>query len=202
MKRVVAYIDGFNLYHSLDALGDDRLKWLDLHKVLRWYLRDDERLEKVVYFTALATWNREKQLRHKRYIRALELHGVKVVYGKFKTKTRVCDSCGTRARLKEEKRTDVNIAVSLLKDAVLDTYDTAILVSGDTDLIPVAQTLHQIASGKRLGVLFPVKRHTSEMDQVVDFSHTITRNALEASRLPDAIKLPSGKMITPPVEWC
>ena len=34
----------------------------------------------------------------------------------------------------EEKETDVNIAIAMIKDAAQDVYDTAILVSGDTDL--------------------------------------------------------------------
>jgi hypothetical protein len=30
MPRVITYIDGFNLYHAVDDLKDQSLKWLDL----------------------------------------------------------------------------------------------------------------------------------------------------------------------------
>lgn len=36
----------------------------------------------------------------------------------------------------EEKMTDVNIAVELLGDAQDDAFDTAIIISGDSDLTP------------------------------------------------------------------
>ena len=29
-KRVAVYVDGFNLYHALDDLAENHLKWLDL----------------------------------------------------------------------------------------------------------------------------------------------------------------------------
>ena len=29
-KRVAVYVDGFNLYHAIDELRDNQLKWLDL----------------------------------------------------------------------------------------------------------------------------------------------------------------------------
>ncbi|MFO1241201.1 MAG: hypothetical protein U1E64_12690 [Sphingomonadaceae bacterium] len=28
MRRVIVYIDGFNLYHAIDDLGQPHLKWL------------------------------------------------------------------------------------------------------------------------------------------------------------------------------
>ena len=41
----------------------------------------------------------------------------------------------------KEKGTDVKIAIDLVIGAVDDQYDTAILVSSDTDLIPAIQYL-------------------------------------------------------------
>jgi hypothetical protein len=29
-KKVNVYVDGFNLYHAIDGLGDQRLKWISL----------------------------------------------------------------------------------------------------------------------------------------------------------------------------
>lgn len=47
-----------------------------------------------------------------------------------------------------EKGTDVNIAAHLITKAFLGGYDTAIVVSGDTDYIPVYDILNTI--GKTL----------------------------------------------------
>lgn len=201
MVRVAVYVDGFNLYHSMESLGNARLKWLDLRALVNNHLKPNEVLEKVSYFTALATWNEEKQLRHKKYLRALALTSVSVTFGHFKTKNQTCSNCGFRYKGHEEKRTDVNIAVSLLRGAILDEFDTAILISGDTDLIPALQTLKDLYPAKRVGVLFPHRRHTAEMEKAADFSETIKAEILLACRLPEKLLLPSGKFLTPPEEW-
>ncbi|MBE7022636.1 MAG: NYN domain-containing protein [Ruminococcaceae bacterium] len=44
----------------------------------------------------------------------------------------------------KEKGTDINLAVQMLSKAYQNAYDVAILVSGDTDYIPVIRELHHI----------------------------------------------------------
>ena len=52
MKRVVVYIDGFNLYYGLRDAGWRRYYWLDLRRLSENLLRPDQRLVLVRYFTA------------------------------------------------------------------------------------------------------------------------------------------------------
>lgn len=44
----------------------------------------------------------------------------------------------------EEKGTDINVAVHMLAKAYTNAYDIAILVSGDTDYVPVIEQLHNL----------------------------------------------------------
>ena len=44
----------------------------------------------------------------------------------------------------EEKGTDINVAVHMLSKAYTNAYDIAILVSGDTDYVPVIEQLHNL----------------------------------------------------------
>jgi hypothetical protein len=61
-KRIVnAYIDGFNLYHAIAAQKDQRLKWLNLYALAKSFLEKDEQIGRVVFFTTVLTWEREKQ---------------------------------------------------------------------------------------------------------------------------------------------
>lgn len=53
--RTACYIDGFNLYHAVDDLGDSSLKWTNLASLARSYLRDGDELVRTVFFTALNT---------------------------------------------------------------------------------------------------------------------------------------------------
>lgn len=48
--RVNAYIDGFNLYHSILSFNEPRLKWLDLRLLCQKFLRDDDTLNEIYFF--------------------------------------------------------------------------------------------------------------------------------------------------------
>ncbi len=85
-KRVSVYVDGFNLYHALDALGEDHLKWLNLWALSETLVREGETVTAVKYFSAYATWKPASYRRQQRYVAALQAHGVEVIEGRFKKK--------------------------------------------------------------------------------------------------------------------
>ena len=45
MKRVIAYIDGFNLFYS--SLKGTKNKWLDLWSLCKSFLKDDQELVEI-----------------------------------------------------------------------------------------------------------------------------------------------------------
>ena len=93
MRRVIVYVDGFNLYHALDELGDDSLKWLCLRRLAESLIGEHEQLKQVKYFSAYATWMPDAYARHRAYIAALQAEGVKFITGKFKKKYLRCRVC-------------------------------------------------------------------------------------------------------------
>lgn len=77
-----------------------------------------------------------------------------------------------------EKGTDVNLATHVLTKAFMNAYDTAIIVSGDTDYIPVTQVLNTIGKtvvivGIQTQNLFKYKAHTDQ--QILLDSNFFTR---------------------------
>lgn len=96
---VNAYIDGFNLYHSLCELNYKKChgnanKWLNLRKLCETFLEKDDELKDVYYFSALPNHlGIEKLNRHTLYTRALQSVNVKTVLGKFKKKEPMCKMC-------------------------------------------------------------------------------------------------------------
>jgi len=138
MDRVVAYIDGFNLYYGLKADRGRRYLWLDLQALVESLIWPDQELQQVWYFTARVLDDPEGSRRQAGYLDALAAHCDQVirVEGRFQEKNRSCPTCSARWAGYEEKETDVNIAIALVEDAVRDVYDTARLISGDTDLRP------------------------------------------------------------------
>lgn len=63
-KRVTVYVDGFNLYHALDDLNQDHLKWLNLWSLSEKLISGNETLTEVKYFSAYATWRENSMRRH------------------------------------------------------------------------------------------------------------------------------------------
>lgn len=214
VNKVIALIDGFNVYHSLDkrefkGVGTDgnpafvkpyhRYKWLDLRKLCACFLTREEELSEVYYFTALTTWSEEKVDRHKRYIRALESTGVKTVYGAFKERDVHCVNCRTTFTKSEEKRTDVNIAIHLLGLAQSDAYDRALVLSGDSDLVPAISWTRASFPNKRISVIVPIARPlTKHLRQVANDSSKIKEHHLRECQLPPTIALGTTGAVASP----
>lgn len=193
MQRVAFFIDGFNMFHSLKTSAPD-CRWLNLRKLCESYTRKtrDEVLVDIFYFSALATWSSPSKVeKHKKYIDKLKRENIHIILGKFKEKDKFCPICCNTFKSHEEKRTDVNIALKMVSEAILNNYDTGILVSGDTDMVPAFETIRALGLNKRLGVLFPLQRKNNELEACADFSYKITRKALEAS-LFEATDAPEG----------
>jgi hypothetical protein len=80
MKKVIAYIDGFNMYHAIHKKLPDYFKWLDYHKLIESLLANDEVLKEVLLFTAKPVWNKAQTMRHQEYMRVMsELCGVNII---------------------------------------------------------------------------------------------------------------------------
>ena len=157
--RVIAFIDGFNLYHAIHDLGKSHLKWVDLWKVCEIFCPPpDLVLEAVYYFTAYATWRPASYKRHRDYLAALESRGVTPVLGRFKEKDRRCFRCGNTWKDHEEKETDVNLAVFMLDLAYQNEFDRALLISGDSDLVPALKAVKSRFPEKSFRIVAPVGR--------------------------------------------
>lgn len=142
-KRVCVYIDGFNLYHAIDAQQDDSLKWLDIDGLGRSFLRPNEELHKCYFFTAILKWNLAKQQRHETYLIALRATGVTVREANFKSSSKYCNGYDRYCDFYEEKQSDVALATTMIADAFDGVPHRSILVTADTDHVPTIELLKQ-----------------------------------------------------------
>ena len=157
--RVSAFIDGFNLYHAIDDLGAHYLKWVNLRALCEEFAPSPQYvLTHTFYFSAYATWRLGAYARHREFVRALRFVGVTPVMGKFKPKDRTCKSCGHKWVDHEEKQTDVNIGLHLLREAFNNTYDRALLITGDSDLVPAVSLVRSDFPQKDIRIIAPVGR--------------------------------------------
>jgi uncharacterized LabA/DUF88 family protein len=198
--RVSAFIDGFNLYHALDGTGRHYLKWLDLRALcLAFAPAPQHALGSVYYFSAYATWRANAYARHRAFIAALRARGVEPVIGLFKEKDRACRACGSHWLDHEEKETDVNIALHLLRDAQQDRYDRALLISGDSDLAPAVRMVRELFPSKDFRIIAPYGRSYS-MDLVnaaggVNHARRMKLLHVERALLPERVLAPDGTLI-------
>jgi hypothetical protein len=193
MRRVIAYVDGFNLYHAIDDLKKPHLKWVDLHKLAASICGADETLIGVHFFTAYPTWKPGPFARHQVYVRALQHAGVRCVIGHFKSKPQTCIKCGAQWTRHEEKQTDVAIAVQLMADAFTDQFDRALIINADSDLAPALRTIRQHHPRRALDVIAPPGRFGSARDLKPKL--VITPGRLAKCLLPETAQAKDGSAL-------
>jgi len=207
MKITYAYVDGFNLYYR--AVRNTPYKWLDLKLLLENLLQPDHKIVKIKYFTAIVSgkYDPDKPKRQRTYIKALETYipELSVYYGRFLShpvNMPLANPSGSgryaRVIKTEEKGSDVNLAVHLLNDAWLDSYDCAVIVSNDSDLAEAIRLVKKHHK-KLIGLLIPWNCHPSkELINLADFVKRIRKGVLAKSQLPDPIP---GTNIRKPPSW-
>lgn len=202
MARTAVFIDGFNLFHSLDSTSAyHKYKWLNLAKLSQCFIGSKDALSDVFYFTTYATWDSRKLIKHQNYVKALQLMGVKVIFGEFRKVDRVCRVCGKSYRTFEEKRTDVNIAIHLFQTAVADIWDKAVVVSGDSDLIPAVEAAKKTFPNKQVGIVIPIGRRAEELKQVADFHIKLKERHLQTCQFNETINIDSKQVLKRPDTW-
>jgi uncharacterized LabA/DUF88 family protein len=197
MNRVSFFIDGFNVFHSLDCQKSyHKYKWLDYSALAKCFITSKDTIADIYYFTAYAEWEPAKKVRHQLLIRALTMQGVKIVFGKFKLRDKKCRHCHKTYQTFEEKQTDVNISIKLFQCAYDDTFDTGILVTGDSDIVPAIKAVKESFPAKRIGLVIPIGRSAEEMKNACDFHMKMKEKHLTDSQFPDSIVIDATKNIT------
>ena len=210
-------MDGFNLYHSVTKVAqetsDESVKWLDLQGLARGILpliSPTASLASIHYFTALPEHlyltDPGRLQRHRTYLRALTAHGSmrpSIVLGRIaqqqvQVRTASAEITGSIWR---EKGTDVALAMALLREASKGDMDEAVIVSGDADYLPAVKVFREMYPDVGLRFAFPRGRASKELLREAPNSFTLTSAAYLSHRLPERIRLPSGKFLHCPAEW-
>lgn len=200
-ERVVAFIDGFNLYFGLVEAGLDYCKWLNINELVRSLLKPEQELVGVNYFTSRINTDPEKQKRQNTFLEALLTTGINIYFGKYEKRPIECKRCGNVWSNYNEKMTDVNIASYMLTDAFQNKFDVAMLISGDSDLVPPIKIIHNLFSDKRVFVAFPPKRSNNELAYSARGSMVIGRKKLVECQFPTEVIKSDGFVLKKPERW-
>jgi hypothetical protein len=202
MERVIAYVDGFNFYFGLKASKWERYLWLNYQQLVNNLLRPNQQLVFMKYFTTRISAPLDKRKRQTDYIEALEtLPDFRIYYGKYQMNPRHCRKCGFRDLVPNEKMTDVNIATELIVDAFQDRFDTALLISADSDLIGPVVSVRKLFPMKRLVIAFPPQRYSEELKKVASAYFTVGRAEIAKSLFPLKVVKADGYVLQCPATW-
>lgn len=201
--RRAFYIDGFNLFFGIKSLKNKRLYWLNIQNLCQRLTPSTQELVRIRYFTAKVKNPEEKRLRQKDYLQALsELPLISIDYGFYLNSPSKCFKCGNEFTKHSEKGSDVKLSVRLLTDAIDDIYDTAVIISGDSDLAPPVEALKKYFPQKRTVLFSPPNRHSKELKKKVDsFGGTIQTSMIRKCQFPDVVTLQSGHQLNRPAYW-
>jgi uncharacterized LabA/DUF88 family protein len=213
--RAIVYVDGSNLYFG--TLAQSPYRWLDLDRFAR-LLRPHDDVRRVKYFTARVFG--PTQPNQEAYLKALSTRpSVDVILGNFKNKTVVCSNTrcpgGTKSLrrfdTREEKRTDVNIALHMLDDMYQGSCDSFVLISGDSDLVPAIELVLDRMPTAKVSVYIPVPTNSTQGDRdrsykmelrnVATSVSKLPNQLLQHSLLPDSVILPDGSTVSMPRSW-
>ncbi len=141
-ERVAIFVDGSNMYHYIKALGYEPKIQFDYKKFGEWLAGGRQIISATYYIGKVRADQSEQSQRlranQQRLMAWLKQCGWDMEFGHMLKNKGIF----------HEKGVDVHIAADLLRGAYKNLYDTAILVSSDTDLIPAIQYLRE--EGKKL----------------------------------------------------
>ena len=212
-RRAAFYVDGFNLYHPINQMGDaNHLKWISLWRLGELICnRGGQKLERVVFCTAVVKIERDaaKHDRHVRFKAAQEALGVLSVPGHYVPEPIEQDGVPTGAVKWTEKQTDLNVSLSLLFDGLDNKYDDAFLLSADTDQVATARVFAERIRplGKRLvGIAPPGRSIPSGYSQYGVKGFSLTKWDLEQCVMSETIQGPDKLIVrpaeyAPPADW-
>jgi len=206
--RAAFYIDGFNLYHAIDRMGQPHLKWLNLRLVAEALIERKEEIVRIVWCSAEPKDN-DKKHRHQAYQAALKSVGIEPILGHFKTENVTFKNCKGKSlgcpggyKKNTEKGGDVNVAIHMISDAIWGKYDVAYLVSVDTDQVATLEFIAKHLPEKKVVIVAPPgQEHSDKLLSLAYGKRTIRRDLLERCLFGATVEVDGKHAITRPAKY-
>lgn len=208
MNRVGFYFDGFNFYNGLKERAVIYPKWknyywIDFVALCKEFIQNSE-LVFVKYFTAPPSNNLQRSRQSALFSanRILNPEKFITINGNYQFKKIKCRKCKSMFEHLEEKRTDVNIAVTMLLDCFNDKVDTLILISADSDQVPNIEAIKTNFPKKNIKIYFPPNRNSAELRSLIHHVVHLENNEdkFKASIMPTKVQV-GEKIYTRPETW-
>lgn len=225
--RAIFYIDGFNFYF-LRTKFQPQYKWLNMKALADTIVPAGTEVSRVNYYTAPvsgkvdhnAPQRQQKLLAALRTVPQISIHNGRFLY------TEKWAALAEPPRAKpgsygwtlppptlvfvaktEEKGSDVNLGAHLVRDAFIDAFDVAYVITDDTDLVEPIRIVTAEAK-KKVCIVAPYRSRDKtrpvpapSLEKVASFKHYIDDAELAASQFPAIVHRQGKKSITKPETW-
>jgi uncharacterized LabA/DUF88 family protein len=204
-QRIIVYVDGFNFYNGLKATsGWKRYYWIDMVKLFESFMRPNQQLVCVKYFSARSQGS--KASRQDAFFQAnMENPKFRLILGRYQEKKIPVTYNGSTifVATNEEKETDVRIATQIVWDIHKEACDASIIVSADSDMIPAIEIAQE--ANHPVFVYFPPSRYSSEIASMGIGQPTILKRYEARFRqavMPDVVHIKrDGFSLSIPEQW-
>jgi uncharacterized LabA/DUF88 family protein len=159
IERVIVFVDGNNLYHSLKENG--WRTWTDIG-LLAERLVGNRTLVHIYYYNAPPPGGKPHTEKGNAYLSRVKRTPNLTFRSSWLQPTEKADEYGVYQSYRE-KGCDTAIATDVVSLAANDEYDTAIIVASDGDYAPAAKTLHSY--GKSVEVVYFLGRKPFVMEE-------------------------------------
>ncbi len=225
--RAIFYIDGFNFYYRRTK-NQPQYKWHNLKTLADVIVPDTTSVLEVKYYTAPVSGKIDSgaPVRQQKLFAAFAtVPEISVFHGRFlysekwaglakppKAKPDGYNWGPTPPdvvfiKKTEEKGSDVNLGVHLVRDAFISAFDIAYVLTNDTDLVePIRIVTEEVK--KQVCLVVPARSRNQKqpmpspsLEAVSSFKHYIDDAELAQSQFPDIIIRQGKKEIIRPAEW-
>ena len=173
-KRIAIYVDGSNLYYKLRDLELPNITYFRYGNFAEWLARGNKITAKRYYVGVVrAKENDKKGQKLRKNQRRLFNHLSSPKEGFVVKRGVIMKNDGVY----HEKGVDVKIAVDLLVGAYEDFYDTAIVISSDTDLVPAIEKVKSL--GKEVEYIGFAHRPSFGVQKYATITRLLVREELE-----------------------
>ncbi|MBP3933064.1 MAG: NYN domain-containing protein, partial [Pseudomonas sp.] len=217
MKTIV-YVDGFNLYYR--ALKKTKFKWLNLMALCQASLPKDCEIIGINFYTARISSRIDPSSPKDQhiYLKALKtIPGLTQTFGSFQVSDKLMflsQPMVFSPKLTtlpvpaprfvsvvkvEEKGSDVNLGVHLVRDALLRKMEHAVVITNDTDLCEPLRIVVEDAK-LPLTLLSPVANPAKGLEKLATYVRHLSPY-LGVSQFPDPVVTSTGEILAKPDKW-
>lgn len=185
-KPIIVYVDGMSLSFGIKDKGWGRYSWIDFEKLSNNFRNYSQQIVSIKYFTSHNSihWFNQSKQQATAYLQKIEgIDLYSVYYRNFGGEIKSClNIIDPDIGFVVKPSTDINLAIQLMIDAFSDSFDTAIIVSGDNGFSGLIQNIKELYPEKEIKIAFLQNRMPRKLISLADKHYIVGRKMLSESQ--------------------